>query len=187
MHTADIQITHMALLQAPTATAQLGFQREKYLYSCVQSVKAWFDVFFTMAPNDYVGFPFSIISQLVRCLSILHQLSTLDDPAWNRHDVMAMADVLAILDRVAGNMEQVPFLAEIDNTESPDGDVFTQTAKLFRSLASKWSSELNTDDRTTSVLQPQPASSGEMLLPDSLDFDWFGDGWLLDYSTMPNQ
>lgn len=107
LHTAEISIHHMGLAQISKTSAQLGFQRLKCLTSCLQSLKVWFDNFFNIPVASYPGLPFSVVSQIVRCLGLLYHLSTLDEPGWDKDNVKATADIVDIITRVATNMEQV--------------------------------------------------------------------------------
>jgi len=204
IHTAEILIHHMGLAQITKASTGLGFQRIKSLNSCLQALKAWFDSFLNIPSSSYIGLPFSIVSQTVRCLGLLYHLSALDEPGWSREDVQATANVIDITTRVANNMEQVRdrmyslenhpdaditcfqvvLLAGIDNTESPDGDVFSRTAKRFRAMASKWSERLRPVD--VPIPEAQMAQPDLLGIPDPLDFDWSDNSWMMDFSTMPN-
>ena len=77
---------------------------------------------------------FFIFSQLVHCLVTLYKLSTLDDPAWKKNGVQKTADLLLILDQLINNLEQVSALAGLDNNDNVEGDVFSRTANIFRSI-----------------------------------------------------
>jgi len=194
----------MGLAQISKASTGLSFQRIKSLNPCLQALKAWFDNFMNVPASSYIGLPFSIVSQTVRCLGLLYHLSVLDEPGWSRDEVQATADVIDFTTRVANNMEQVShglcsleshtdadndclqvvLLAGIDNTESPDGDTFSRTAKRFRAMANKWSERLRPAD--VPIPDAQMAQPDLLALPDPLDFDWSDNSWMMDFSTMPN-
>jgi len=69
-------------------------------------------------------------------------------------------------------------VAGIDNTESPDGDVFLRTAKRFRAMSSKWSEKLCSIENAD--------QNEALIVPDSLDFDWSDNSWMMDFAMMPD-
>ena len=178
-------MNEIALSQVPIITNYSNFQHLKCLYACVESIKSWFEVFFTILPAAYSGFPFSIFSQLVHCLVRLYRLSTLDDPAWDKDGVQKTADLLLILDQVINNMEQVAALAELDNTDSSDGDVFSRTAKKFRSIRLQWEAKLRPEDLLVSTIS-YPTNANDMLPSEALALNFQDNDWMMDYLLDPN-
>lgn len=185
LYSTELTINEIALFQVLFVINRLDFQQLKSLYACIESIKSWFDVFFTIPPAAYIGFPFSIFSQLVHCLVTLYRLSTLNDPAWDKNGVCKTADLLLILDHVINNMEQVKTLAGLDNNDSPEGDIFSRTAKLFRSIRPEWEAKLSPDDLMVSTI-PTPQNAGETDLPEVLPMDFSDNEWLLDLLLSPN-
>lgn len=181
----ELMVYEMALSQSHSASGQLDHLRIRYLQACVQSIRAWFDIFFTIPPSEYIGFSFATASQLARCLGLLQSISALDDPGWSKEEVRATVDVLEILERVASNMEQVHMLAGIDNTGCPDGDIFQQTGRRFRTHLSAWAAKLG---RAGGIGEAsgQPAAEGEDIRPlETLDLDWLDNDWLMDSFMVP--
>ena len=131
LYSTELTINGIALTQVPILTNHSNFQQLECLYACVESIKSWFEVFFSIPPAAYIGFPLSMFSQRVHCLVTLYSLSTLDDPVWDKNGVWKTADLLLILDQVINNMEQVATPAELDNIDSSDRDMFSRTAKRF--------------------------------------------------------
>lgn len=164
-------------------TNKLTFQQRKFLNAGFISVKSWFDVFFTITPSAYIGLPFSIFSQLVRCLIALGRLTTLVDLSWDENGVWKRADPLLILDRVISNLEQVPILAGLDNSDSPEKDAFSRAAQMFRSLRPAWEAKLSADELSTI---PIPQNINETFPPDALEVELFDDDWLMDLLLPPN-
>jgi len=100
-------IDNIATTHVSAGSTGLSFQQIKRLNSIVRALKAWVGNFFTVPRAKYVGLPFSIISQLVRCLGLLFHLSSLDVPGWPAETARGTVDVIDITARVADNMEQV--------------------------------------------------------------------------------
>lgn len=185
LYITELTINEIALFQMPIITNHPNFQQLQCLYACIESIKSWFEVFFSISPIAYIGFPFSIFSQLVRCLATLYRLSTLDDPAWDKKGVQKTADLLHILDRVINNMEQVKTLAGLNNNESTEEDIFSQTAKLFRSIRPGWEAKLGPDDlmiSTTSTLD----DTSETSLAEAFPVNFSDNDWLTDFLLSPN-
>lgn len=154
-------------------TNQPIFQQRKSVNAGLESIKSWFDVFFLMPPTAYAKFSFSILSQLLRCLVTLYRLKTLDFPSWHENGILNTTEPLLILDRVINNLEQVAIVAGLDNSDSPERDVFSRTAQTFRSLRPGWEARLGPDD-----LSNIPIS--EIFPPNAFEFDFFDSDWLMD-------
>ncbi|PMD42861.1 hypothetical protein L207DRAFT_486635 [Hyaloscypha variabilis F] len=182
LHLYSIELD-MAISPSFLYTNQLTFQQRTCLGAALESIKSWLEVFFTIAPADYVGISFPITTQLVRCLLTLSRLTTLETLSWDEHCVWKKSDALSVLDRVINNMEQVEIVAHLDNGGSPGADVFASTARMFRSLRSGWEASLATDEMSSVPLEqniedPFPA--------DVLGVDSFDNDWLMDLLLSPN-
>ncbi|KAL9107001.1 MAG: hypothetical protein Q9227_008037 [Pyrenula ochraceoflavens] len=167
-------------------THHLTLHQRKHLITGFESIRSWFNVFFTITPAAYVGFPFSIFSQLAGCLMTLYRLSTLDDPTWDENGVLKSESPLRILDRVVNNMEQVATFVGLDNSDSPDGDIFSRVAQMFRSVRPSWESNLRRDDVVRSNVDTPP-SLDEPVFSDTLGLDVFDPNWLMDLYLLPDQ
>ncbi|KAH7333048.1 Zn(II)2Cys6 transcription factor [Rhexocercosporidium sp. MPI-PUGE-AT-0058] len=137
----------------------------------LQAIKSWFDRFFTIPVTAYAELPFSILSQLLRCQVTLSRLISQEGSGWMENSVWTIADALSTINRVIKNLEQVAELARLDNSGSPDGDVFFRTAQILRSFRPGMGSLLIQDDLTI-------PSQGV-----GIDFD---DDWLMDLMLYPN-
>ena len=146
IHSTKLAIHEIALspLFLTANTNNSDIQQMEFLYLCLNSVKHWFDVFFAIPPGDYIGFPYSIFSQLSHCLIILYKLSSLEYPSWVKAEVRKSADIISILDMVINNLAQVSVLAGLESGDLAE-DVFTRTAKKFRSVKIGWEAKLETD------------------------------------------
>ena len=78
----------------------------------------------------------SILSICTLTKIILYRLLILDDPAQDKNSVEETADLLFIVDQVVDNMEQAA--ERLDNNSSPEGEVFSRTAKEFQSIRLEW-------------------------------------------------
>ncbi|KAL4787633.1 hypothetical protein BJX76DRAFT_354113 [Aspergillus varians] len=153
------------------------------LYQALTSTRSWFDILLALPLDEYVGFSFAIFSQIIRCIIILFRLATLDASIWDKAHVQKTAKPLATLNQIVNNLERVPILAGLDNRDSPDGDVFSRSAQVLRSLQSEWEARLASDDDMMAPDMTSSSSSQEingMAFLDafgeqSFDTDWFID------------
>lgn len=114
-------------------SSMTGFEHIECLWRSLYAVKSWLDVFYTISPAAYMGFPFFIWFQLVRCIVILKHLSTFDDPAWDCQAVRNTVDMLKLLEWMAEKAE----LASQEAGERSDNDLFRRVSKMLR-LSQRW-------------------------------------------------
>lgn len=160
--------------------------QQQFLRKGLGSIVSWFEVFFWIPPVGYVGFPFSIFSQVVRCLTTLYRLATLDDPTWDKNHVQKTVKPLSMLNRVISNLEQVPVTSGLDNRHSTEMDVFSRSARILRSLRPEWEAKLGPDKMESSITPPAPNASNAITDPfgeEILNNDWFMD--LLSSTFLP--
>jgi hypothetical protein len=182
LHLYSVELD-IALSPTFLLTNQLTLQQRNSINAALESIKSWFDVFFIVPPAAYIGFPFSIWSQLLRCLVTLSRLITLDDPSWDENGVWETVDVVLVFDRVINNLEQVATLAGLDNSDSPEGDPFSRAAQMFRALRHSLETRPDPDDLSTI---PLPQNINEMFPPDAFPIELLDDDWLMDLLLSPN-
>ncbi|KAH6675190.1 hypothetical protein B0J14DRAFT_653379 [Halenospora varia] len=178
--TDDVVLLHLysAELEVflPPPFLQGTFHPRKSVDPGLQAIKSWFDRFFTIPVATYAELPFSILSQLLRCQVMLSRLISQEGSGWMENSVWTISDALSTINRVIENLEQVAELARLDNSGSPDGDVFFRTAQIFRSIRPGMGSLLIQDDLTI----PSQGTSRDAV---GMDFD---DDWLMDLILYPN-
>lgn len=188
-YSTALGLNESALSKGSIVSPHLNFQQLECLCACVDSVASWFDVFLSIHPMEYIGFPFSIFSQLVHNLLTLYWLSTLDDRAWDRAAVRRTADVIAILNQVISNMAQVaPLTARGQDGDFADGDVFSRVSKMYDSVRIGWEAKLGPNPVVSRMADTNTQPVQEAVnntIPVDLTLS-FGEGdWLSDiFSTM---
>lgn len=185
LYSTELAVNEITLSEVPIATNHSDFKHLKRLYACVESIKSWFDVFFTIPPIDYIGFPFSIFSQLLHCLVTLYRLSTLQDPAWDKNGVQETIDLLLTLDQVINNMEQVATVAGLDNSNSTEGDVFSRIARELRSIRLEWEAMLRLHDLIIPT-SPTLQNVTETPFSEALPVDLADSDWMMDFLLAPD-
>jgi hypothetical protein len=159
------------------------FQPRESVDAGLRAIKSWFDTFFMIPVATYAGFPFSILSQLVRCLVTLSRLISQDDSGWIENSVWTTTDALSTMNRVIDNFEQVAELAGLDNSGFPEGDLFSRSAQMLRTIRPGMETHLVQDDLLTI---PPPQSVNEMFSSDDFSVMGFDDEWLMDLLRSSN-
>ncbi|KAH8810878.1 hypothetical protein F5884DRAFT_672828 [Xylogone sp. PMI_703] len=174
--------TELEVALSPTFlhTNILTLQGRKSIRGGLEAIKSWLGVFLTISPAAYIGFPFSILSQLILCLMTLYRLKNFDDPPWDKNGVWESTDALLTLDHIITNMEQVGTLASLDRSDSQEGDQFSRSARYLRTLRPGWEAKLAADN---ALLPTVPAlhNVDEMSLLDPFGMELF-DSWFIDAS-----
>ncbi|KAJ5591583.1 uncharacterized protein N7459_001952 [Penicillium hispanicum] len=181
LHFHSIKL-EIALSQASLHSGPLIALQHNSLRRGLEAITAWSDVVFAVPLADYVGFPFSILSQSVRCLTTLYRLATLDSPGWDKQHVQDTAHPIMVINRLIHNLEQASLVAGLDNQGAPEGDVFTRSANAFRSLRVEWEGKLGVAPSTSSIMSPS-YDVGEIGLPDPLADDFLDNDWFMDLLT----
>ncbi|KAI1801524.1 hypothetical protein F4811DRAFT_459927 [Daldinia bambusicola] len=174
LYSAELETTLSPFLHGKPLTLQ-----QETIDASLASIKSWFDVFFTITPDTYIGFPSSIFSQLFRCLVMLYKIKTISDPMYGG-DFTGEMDPVIILDRVVSNLEQVEVLAGLDNSGVQEKDTFFQLTQIFRAIRSGWEAELRSNEpELPNITMSQNAD--EISFSDFLGMDFLDNDWLADF------
>ncbi|RAK92533.1 hypothetical protein BO79DRAFT_53805 [Aspergillus costaricaensis CBS 115574] len=168
---------------AISSTVNVTYEHLDYLYGCLDATKSWFDVFLSIPPGEYIGFPFAVFAQMVQNLATLFQLSTLESPLWDTANVRRTADILRILDTIVSHMSLVSTINGLDG--GTEADIFSIIAQTYHAVRVGWETRLNTDPIGSSVVYPVPPIIDQNLpnippmpsdaLPLMGDNDWLTD------------
>lgn len=175
---------------AISSTVNVMYEHLDYLYGCLDATKSWFDVFLSIPPGEYIGFPFAVFAQMVQNLATLFQLSTLESPLWDTGNVRRTADILKILDTIVSHMSLVSTINGVDG--GPEADIFSTIAQTYHAVHVGWETRLNTDPIGSSLVDPVPPILDQTLLNiqpiSSDDLPLMGDNdWLTDMLNTVNQ
>ncbi|KAM6519451.1 hypothetical protein FALCPG4_013083 [Fusarium falciforme] len=164
-------------------------QRIESMYSCLKAIRAWYDVFFSIPPEDLPGAPFALYIQLSQIQVALYRLTTSEDPAWDKDLVRNTADLLVLLDQVIELFTRLDTIYPLRAMMDEDS-LFTKGAMIIRNIRSSWEPILSrhlgsTPSSSSQVvpsrarMTPNPAQTF-MNLPDPNLLD-FGDiTWMSD-------
>ncbi|PYI00265.1 Zn(II)2Cys6 transcription factor [Aspergillus sclerotiicarbonarius CBS 121057] len=181
-YNTSLTLHESALTKGAIASmSNVTFEHLDYLYGCLDATKSWFDIFLSISPMDYFGFPFAIFSQMVQNLATLYQLSTLESPLWDTANVRRTADVLQILDTIVANMGQVAALNSL--VGDPGGDIFSTIAQTYHAVRVGWETRLESDPGSNATNLVPSLLVPSLPVPDPLadafppmdDNDWLSD------------
>ncbi|KAI1774980.1 putative C6 transcription factor [Hypoxylon cercidicola] len=130
LHTANSNEPLLATPGSSSSTNLTGFERLECLWRSVNAIKSWLDIFFSLPPLTLSGLSFLLRAQLARCLVVLYRLSTLEDPSWDRQAVRSTADLLLVLDQVAGKLD----IASREIGEQSSDEIFAQFSRIMRTF-----------------------------------------------------
>lgn len=129
----------------------------EFAWRTLAATQSFFDVFFARSsrwPASCVGISFTFWAQLSKSLVVLFRLSTMSD--WNEEKGATKAvDLLAVLDRLSGTMEQ----AGVEAGERSADDLYAQIARLLRTFR-QWVGEKKNKSRGASGAKGQVETGG---------------------------
>ncbi|KAB8261634.1 hypothetical protein BDV32DRAFT_148280 [Aspergillus pseudonomiae] len=182
LYSNELEIAASSLSLTP---CDVNASRQDHLFHALTSINSWFNILLMIPPAGYVSFSFAIFSQVSRCLLALYRLATLDAPNWDKNLVQQTANPLSILNRLVNALEQVPAVVGIDNSNYPNGDLFSRSAQILRSLRPEWESKLGSDDMVP--VEPSTHDLNGIQMPDASFFgdDSLYDSWFMELMSCP--
>lgn len=190
----------------PTAKVQ----RIEGLWVCLETVKAWFNTFFSLEAfplSCYLHLSMAIFSQLARCLVTLYSLSTFAAVGvpWDRQRVAQELNLGAIIKLIADRWELVLPAAGIEqgsrqslrncnNGQIPE-DPWSNTKKKVSDIGKWWEAKVaamyaaDLDKRngvsvdssiSQSAEQPEQQDVDNMFEYGPVDMEMVNDNWLRD-------
>ena len=109
-------------------------ERFRCLLQCAESIGPFINALLSLPLLEFVGISFLQWAQLARCIAILNRLiPTIGDTAWDRTALRSLANVPALLGRLAERFDWASQLVG----ESGLDDVFTNLACKLRQFLSK--------------------------------------------------
>ncbi|KAK9481549.1 hypothetical protein V1527DRAFT_455903 [Lipomyces starkeyi] len=161
----EVAINEIPLHPTPAAplASESGFQTIECLYSCLQAIKSWFDIFLKFDPSEYLGISMFFWMQLSGNIFTLYRLMVLGDPAWDTDLVRRTANLSQILDQITTNMQHVAATAGWKHQLPGQEDVFLLSTKVIgvlkgwaESIPDANSGPLNDQMQVVEDQQPEP-------------------------------
>ncbi|KAI1766320.1 hypothetical protein GGR53DRAFT_487022 [Hypoxylon sp. FL1150] len=140
-HTTSLIVNERFLAKPREATYIPNIERVNRFDACMHSIKAWFDILFTVSTTDYVGFTLMFLCSMAYNLLTLVRFSTTKDPTWDEGAVRRSIDVLSICDKLAGNFESIARSRR--NVDSSENKFFSDSASILRFMEATWRREMD--------------------------------------------
>ncbi|KIN05469.1 hypothetical protein OIDMADRAFT_153650 [Oidiodendron maius Zn] len=172
LHNTELAIHGIGLSQASDIFSGPHNMRLECLYACFNAIKAWFDVFLSIPPAQYVGFSALLYRNLTHCFVAIYQLSTFEHPEWDLGFIRENLDVVLFLEKAERNFSDVKLVAGLDIDGLEDIDTFNIIASKIRVIKLWW------ETTTLSTTGSHGAASGEVTSGSLMEF--LDDGWLRD-------
>lgn len=124
-HVAEVSLYEAGLCQSTLATNAIpNFKRVELLCACLQAIKSYFEIFFSIPVVNYIALSMPSWSHLTYSLTILQMLSSFNHPDWNLVYVRETIDFITVLDRLIEQLDTVNTLAGYEEI-----DMFSPVAK----------------------------------------------------------
>ncbi|KAI0097428.1 hypothetical protein F4776DRAFT_676824 [Hypoxylon sp. NC0597] len=175
----QLLINESAISKPATPWNKPDLRRFEVYQSCLSSIKAYFDTFFSMPVDLLRSMPFTNSTQIVYILKCLYRISTVQDPAWDRAAVRRSVDLIPTCDKIIGTLE---FMKAASTLASPDGgedDAHNWALSVFRKMRAAWQIELDNIDAVNTASHEVGVVDGT-LGGFATSTDFTGDPWLSD-------
>jgi len=170
-------IHEIALFQLPLISSHQPYdsRRFEYLYTCAQATKSGLDNFLSLSSSEWIGLNFAIVLQFSHGIQVMHRLSCLQNPGWDRALIRSTIDVLDYLEQAAVKMEQAYVDWRMGRAEE-ETSVFCKGAQIMRSAVPIWAASLEKADKGDERQDNENTESGmDEMLMDFSDETWFTD------------
>ena len=141
------------MVKPTTPRNEPDLRRYQVYQRCVNSIKAWLDLFFAMPLHAYTSVACSVYSQLCYVVAFLHQITTSSDAAWNPAVVQDIVDLLQTVDRIIYTFEQVKAADVAYTTGGVENQSLSLIIRKFQNLKTAWQSEVGSGESGLSVAQ----------------------------------
>jgi hypothetical protein len=138
LYMTDFSIHEIGLSHTPETLDGSENLRTECLWNCLNAMKSWIEVYSSILPAQYLGFPIVLYSNITRSLIGLYRLSMFEHAHWDRTVVRNHIDIMSFLDQCERSLAAVKGVAGLDIGGSADPDFFTIMASRIRLLKANW-------------------------------------------------
>ena len=163
------------LLYKPQVRDQIDLRRLDGLDSLLTAIERWYEEFYQVPLVDWIGVSFEVFAQFWNCLTLLFQLTTLDEPGWDTEEVRKRVDLLHILEDFAQSFERLPeAVGLVDDTRKGEIGAIFRAVPHIRAMKAKFMAEM-TPATLQSVEDP-----GAVEVSDDFEMCFTDDPWLTE-------
>ncbi|ROW10336.1 hypothetical protein VMCG_01785 [Cytospora schulzeri] len=139
-HSTTLMV-HESTIMRPQVRAEPAIPRYEVYQRCLNSTKAWLDVFFSVPLDMYTCLPCSIYCQLFYVVGCLRKITTIRDTAWDPSAARGIVDLVPTLDRIIHTFEQLNASAMAGSARHQEDEVLNFGLKKFHAFKMAWQSD----------------------------------------------
>lgn len=141
--TAEVLIYELLLVDLQDNHAKLTRTHLEGLYSCVETIRAFVDVYFSIPSSVYLTIPFSTFGQFAHTFIVLIKLASLEIEGWDLKDLQDKLDFISVIEETAARFDAT-------TKSSPDGltvinESFVKWAHRIRWMKSVYEAKFSSD------------------------------------------
>ncbi|KAI1618975.1 hypothetical protein EDD37DRAFT_624261 [Exophiala viscosa] len=179
LYMTDFSIHEVGLSQGTDIFDGSENRRMECLWTCLNALKSWIDVYSGIPLTQYPGFSTMIYSNMIRSLIGLYRLSIFEHAGWDRTVLRSHIDTASFLEQCEKNFATVKDVTGLDVGGSHDTDFFTIMASRVRFIRGIW-------EHTGSSTMPSLAAPlGDDLDLTDFQVDFSEDDWLRNVLMPP--
>lgn len=151
-HSTTLMVHKSAMMRGPQVRAEPAITRHEVYQRCLNSTKAWLDVFFSVPLDTYTCLPCSIYCQLFYLVGCLRNITTTRDTAWDPSAARRVVDLVPTLDRIIHTFEQLKASATAmaGSARGQEDEVLAFGLERFRAFKMAWQSDPSGADASSS-------------------------------------
>ncbi|KAI1102201.1 hypothetical protein F4804DRAFT_343408 [Jackrogersella minutella] len=179
-HFAELLINESAIRKSPTPWNEPDLGRFEVYQSCLMSIKAYLDTFFSTPVTLFDSMPFTSFPQVVRVMKCLHTITTVEDPAWDRAAVRRSVDLISTCDKILETLEYLKATSILAAPDDGEDETHNRGIVVFRKLKEAWLNELSYIDTVDTTTGDNSMTDGtqngeDIIATDFMQFS--GDPW----------
>jgi len=152
-HYTTLIIREWIKIKSPTPRNEPDLRRYQVYQRCLNSIKAWLEIFFAMPLHGYVNVPCSTYSQLCYVVLFLRQITTTRNTDYHPATAEEVIDPLQTMGRIIQTFEQLKTVAAAQDPDSGEDQALILGIKKFQLLKSTWYGDVVHPDKIQRVNQ----------------------------------
>ncbi|KAK4580131.1 hypothetical protein LTR86_000334 [Recurvomyces mirabilis] len=155
--TVEILVWELSLNELQESTTKPLRSHIDDLYRCIDAIKRFADVYFSIPANDYLILPFSVFGQFAHAFIILTKIASLEIEGWDIKTLHLSLDFAQVI-------EQAAVLFDASCKSAPDGqqvnnDCFGKWAHRIRWMKQVYEAKFSPSNNTLAIAAPNMQST----------------------------
>ena len=172
-HFTELLINDSAIRKPITPWNDPDLRRFETYHRCLTSIQAWLDIFFSIPLTVSANLPFTTYQNLIRVLTSLHGLTTINDPAWDKGASHETLELIPTCDRIIDHFEILRTLYTSSSPNDYPDESWSFAIRIITALRSA---------RAEDLLAPRAYRITAQLV-NGFQNGSYGDFWMSDMFT----